>query len=200
MRRREFITLLGGAAAWPVAARAQQPERMRRIGVLMSTSGDDPESQARLMAFTQGLQQLGWSDGRYVRIETRWALGETARVHRYAAELIELSPDVIVTGGRVASVVPAIEQAGRRIPIVFVQAVDPVGSGYIASLASPRRQRHRIHPIRVHIERKMVGIAQGGCASHDPRRGPSGIRPSGSWAMGRHSNRGVIAGGGADPD
>ena len=138
MRRREFISVLGGAAAaWPIAAHAQQPERVRRIGVLMSTSGDDPESQARLMAFTQGLQQLGWSDGRNVRIETRWALGETARVHRYAAELIELSPDVIVTGGRVASVVPAIEQAGRRIPIVFVQAVDPVGSGYIASLARP---------------------------------------------------------------
>ena len=97
MRRREFITLLGGAAAaWPLAARAQQPERMRRIGVLMSLAADDPEGQARLAAFLQGLQQLGWTDGRNVRIDTRWGAGDADRTRRYAAELVALAPDVIL--------------------------------------------------------------------------------------------------------
>jgi putative tryptophan/tyrosine transport system substrate-binding protein len=142
MRRREFILALAGAAAgpsplWPLAARAQQAERMRRVGVLMSTSVDDPESQLRLAAFVQGLRQAGWTVGDNIQIDTRWASGETARVHRYAAELLALSPDVIVAGGRAASVVPAVQQAGSSIPIVFVQAVDPVGSGYIASLSRP---------------------------------------------------------------
>ena len=100
MKRREFITLLGGAAAaWPLAARAQQPERMRRIGVLMSTAADDPEGQARLAAFVQGLQELGWSDGRNVRIDTRWGGGDADRIRRYAAELVALAPDVILASG-----------------------------------------------------------------------------------------------------
>jgi putative tryptophan/tyrosine transport system substrate-binding protein len=138
MKRREFITMLGGgAAAWPLAARAQQGERMRRIGVLMSTSADDPQSQLRLVAFVQGLRQAGWTVGHNVQIDTRWASGETSLIHRYAAEFVALSPDVILVGGRAASVVPAVQQAGRSIPIVFAQAVDPVGSGYIASLARP---------------------------------------------------------------
>jgi ABC-type uncharacterized transport system substrate-binding protein len=138
MKRREFIALLGGAAAaWPLAARAQQSERMRRIGVLMSTSADDPQSQLRLVAFVQGLRQAGWTVGHNVQIDTRWASGETSLIHRYAAEFVALSPDVILVGGRAASVVPAVQQAGRSIPIVFAQAVDPVGSGYIASLARP---------------------------------------------------------------
>jgi putative ABC transport system substrate-binding protein len=138
MKRREFITLLGSAAAaWPLAARAQQGERMRRIGVLMSTSADDPQSQLRLVAFVQGLRQAGWTVGHNVQIDTRWASGETSLIHRYAAEFVALSPDVILVGGRAASVVPAVQQTGRSIPIVFAQAVDPVGSGYIASLARP---------------------------------------------------------------
>jgi putative ABC transport system substrate-binding protein len=138
VKRREFIALLGGAAAaWPLAARAQQSERMRRIGVLMSTSADDPQSQLRLVAFVQGLRQAGWTVGHNVQIDTRWASGETSLIHRYAAEFVALSPDVILVGGRAASVVPAVQQAGRSIPIVFAQAVDPVGSGYIASLARP---------------------------------------------------------------
>ena len=100
MKRREFITLLGGAAAaWPLAARAQQGERMRRIGVLMSLAADDPEGQARIAAFLQGLQQLGWTDGRNVRIDYRWAAGDADRIRRYAAELVALAPDVILAAG-----------------------------------------------------------------------------------------------------
>jgi DNA-binding LacI/PurR family transcriptional regulator len=104
MRRREFFGVLGGAAvAWPLAARAQQPDRMRRIGVLMSLAADDSESSARLTAFVQGLQQLGWTDGRSVRIDTRWAAGDADRGRRYAAELVALAPDVILaSGGSVA--------------------------------------------------------------------------------------------------
>ena len=100
MKRREFITLLGGAAAaWPLAARAQQPERMRRIGVLMPLAADDPEGQARIAAFLQGLQQLGWTDGRNVRIDYRWARGDADRIRKYAAELVALAPDVILASG-----------------------------------------------------------------------------------------------------
>jgi ABC-type uncharacterized transport system substrate-binding protein len=137
VRRRQFITLLGGAAAWPLTARAQQQERMRRIGVLMSTAADDPESQLRLVAFVQGLQQAGWTAGQNLQIDTRWGSGDIARIRKYTAELLALSPDVIVAGGRAASIVPEIRRTGRDTPTVFVQGVDPVGAGYIASLARP---------------------------------------------------------------
>jgi putative tryptophan/tyrosine transport system substrate-binding protein len=120
MKRRAFMTLLGGvAAAWPLAARAQQPGRMRRIGVLMSTAEDDRQSQLRLSAFLQGLQEAGWTDGRNVRIETRWAAGDPARLRRYVAELVALAPDVIAaTGG---TTVP-LHQASRTIPIVSTRS------------------------------------------------------------------------------
>jgi ABC-type uncharacterized transport system substrate-binding protein len=141
MKRREFITLLGGAvaftASWPRAARAQQPARMRRIGVLMSTSADDPESQLRYVAFVEGLRLAGWTAGHNAQIDSRWASGDIALIRKYTAELLALSPDVILTGGRAASVVPEVQKTGRGIPVVFVQAVDPVGTGYIASLARP---------------------------------------------------------------
>jgi putative tryptophan/tyrosine transport system substrate-binding protein len=137
VRRREFITLLGGAAAWPLAAHAQQPGGMRRIGVLMSTAADDPETQLRLAAFLQGLQGFGWTVGHNVQIDTRWASGDVVRLRSYAAELLTLSPDIMVAGGRAATVVPQVRQAGSDIPIVFVQGVDPVGTGYVASLARP---------------------------------------------------------------
>jgi ABC-type uncharacterized transport system substrate-binding protein len=136
MRRREFITLLGGAsAAWPLAARAQQGERVRRIGVLMNLASDDPEGQARLTAFAQGLQQFGWTDGRNARIEYRWAVGDAERIRKQAAELVTLAPDVILASG--VPVVTALLQATRTVPIVFAQIVDPVGSGLVASLARP---------------------------------------------------------------
>jgi len=136
MKRREFITLLGGAAAaWPLAARAQQSERMRRIGVLMSLAADDPEGQARLTAFVQGLQELGWTDGRNVQIDYRWPAGDAERIRRYAAELAALAPDIILAGG--GAVVPSLLQATRAIPIVFTQTPDPVGAGFVESLARP---------------------------------------------------------------
>jgi ABC-type uncharacterized transport system substrate-binding protein len=136
VKRRAFITLLGGAvAAWPLAARAQQGERMRRIGVLMSTAADHPEGQGRLTAFLQALQQLGWTDRRNVRIDVRWTAGEAERLRKYAAELGTLAPDVIVTGG--ASYVAALQQVTRTVPIVFATATDPVGGGLVASLARP---------------------------------------------------------------
>jgi putative tryptophan/tyrosine transport system substrate-binding protein len=135
MRRRKFITLLGGAAAWPLAARAQQDVRMRRIGALMNLAADDPESQRRMTAFVQGLQQLGWTDGRNVRIETRWGAADVDRFHSYAAELVALAPDVILASGHPSVV--ALQQATRSVPIVFLQVVDPVGAGFVASLARP---------------------------------------------------------------
>jgi putative tryptophan/tyrosine transport system substrate-binding protein len=135
MKRREFMTLLGGAAAtWPVTARAQQPERMRRIGVLNLQAADDAMAQARHGAFLQGLQQTGWAIGRNVQIETRWA-GDAERLRTYAAELVALAPDVILsTGGAGAA---TLLQATRTVPIVFVIVPDPVGAGFVDSLARP---------------------------------------------------------------
>jgi putative tryptophan/tyrosine transport system substrate-binding protein len=136
MKRREFITLLGGtAAAWPLAARAQPSDRMRRIGVLMATAADEPESQARLSAFLQALQQLGWTDGRNLRIEYRWSAGDAARLRRDAAELVALAPDVVLAG--VGATATALLEASRTVPIVFAQGIDPVGSGLVESLARP---------------------------------------------------------------
>jgi putative ABC transport system substrate-binding protein len=135
VRRREFITLLGGAAAWPLAARAQQPERMRRIGALMNLAADDSESQVRVVAFAQGLSELGWTQGRNLRIDFRWAAGEVDRFRGYAAELVALAPDVILSAATPA--VGALQQATRTVPIVFVTVVDPVGAGIVPNLARP---------------------------------------------------------------
>jgi len=135
MRRREFITLLGGAAvAWPLAARGEQTERMRRVGVLMPLA-DAPVGQTRIAAFLQGLQQSGWSDGRNVRIDIRWAAGDADRIRRYAAELVSFAPDVILANGS-ATVGPLLQATGA-LPIVFVIVPDPVGAGFVDSLARP---------------------------------------------------------------
>jgi putative tryptophan/tyrosine transport system substrate-binding protein len=134
MKRREFITLVGGAVAWPLAARAQQPDRMRQIGVLVNLASDDPEAQARVGAFLQGLQEYGWAIGRNVRVEYRWA-ANPGSVPGYAAELVALAPDVIV-----ANAVPsvwALQRVTRTLPIVFVAATEPVGSGLVESMARP---------------------------------------------------------------
>jgi putative ABC transport system substrate-binding protein len=137
MRRREFITLLcGSAAAWPLAVGAQQPERMRRIGVLLAAAADDAEFQARIGAFLQGLQQLGWTDGRNVRIDTRWATTNADDIRRHAAELAALAPDVILAATGTVTVAPLL-QATRTVPIVFVSVIDPVGAGFVDSLARP---------------------------------------------------------------
>jgi putative tryptophan/tyrosine transport system substrate-binding protein len=133
MRRREFIAGLGGAAVWPLAARAQQGGRLR-IGVLLSLAADDPESQVRLAAFLQGLQELGWTVGRNVQIDFRWSTDDASR-KRYSAELVALRPDVILAQSGV--VAGALQQMTRTVPIVFVGAIDPVGAGLVASLARP---------------------------------------------------------------
>ena len=135
MRRREFITLVGGAAAWPLAASAQQGERMRRIGVLMNLPADDAEGQGRIAAFLQELQQLGWTDGRNVLIDRRWAAGDAGRFQRYAEELVALAPDVILAAA--VPSVQALQRATRTVPIVFAIVSDPVASGFVQSLARP---------------------------------------------------------------
>jgi putative ABC transport system substrate-binding protein len=133
-KRRDFIALLGGAAAWPLAARAQQPERMRRIGVLFGAGADDGDIQARHAAFLQALQQLGWTDNGNVRIDTRFGAGNANNIRRYSAELATLAPDVILATG---NVVEQLLQATRAVPIVFVVVPDPVGAGYVDRLSRP---------------------------------------------------------------
>ena len=134
MKRRTFIAGLGSAAVWPITARGQQPERLRRIGLLLGTTADDSDSQVRLAVFRQSLQQLGWTDGRNLRIDYRWAAGNAENYRKYAAELVALAPDVILAPG--FSVGPMI-QATRTVPIVFVFTTDPVGSGFVDSLSRP---------------------------------------------------------------
>jgi putative tryptophan/tyrosine transport system substrate-binding protein len=134
MRRRKFITVLGGAAVWPLAARGQQPDRVRRIGVLTPFAADDQEAQARVAAFVLGLQQMGWTDGRNLRIDIRWGAGDAEQIRRYAAELVALGPDAILAAGG-ATVGPLL-QATRTVPIVFTLTPDPVGAGF-NSLARP---------------------------------------------------------------
>jgi putative ABC transport system substrate-binding protein len=136
MKRRDFITLLGGAAAaWPLAAHAQQPDRMRRIGVLMSLAESDPEAQARVTAFLQGLQTLGWAEGRNVRIDIRWAASDASLMQQFARELVELQPDLILSHNTPTTA--SLLRQTRTIPIVFVVVSDPVGSGFVASFPRP---------------------------------------------------------------
>ena len=135
MRRREFLGVLGGSAAWPLVARAQQPDRMRRIGAFVSLGAGDAEGRARLTAFVQGLKELGWTDGGNVRIDTRWSAGDAERNRTHAAELVALAPDVILASG--GTVVGLLQQATRTVPIVFTQVGDPVGAGFVETLARP---------------------------------------------------------------
>ena len=136
MRRRDFITVAGSAAVWPLVARAQQPaDRVRRIGVMVGYAEDDPEAQARLAAFKQGLLTLGWSEGRNLKIDVRWASGDTDRATTFARELVALQPEVIMSN--TTPVTAALHKATKTIPIVFVAVSDPVGAGFIASLPRP---------------------------------------------------------------
>ena len=137
--RREFITLVGGAAAaaWPLVARAQRPEPMRRIGVLMNLAAANQEAHARRAAFEQALRQLGWADGGNVRIDYRWAGDDVDLLRRYAAELVALTPEVILANGTPS--VAALQQTTRTVPVVFVNVADPVGAGFVDSLSRPGR-------------------------------------------------------------
>jgi putative ABC transport system substrate-binding protein len=148
LRRRDFVTLLGGvAAAWPLATRAQQAERMRRIGVLMNRAADDPDGQARLAAFRQGLQDLGWTDGSNARIDVRWGGNDVDRERRYAAELVALAPDIILASGTVS--VAALQHATRALPVVFAGVSDPVGAGLVDTLARPGGNVTGFHELRI---------------------------------------------------
>ena len=135
MKRRGFIAGLGVAAVWPLAARAQQPGAMRRIGVLMNRTANDPEASSFVGAFAQGLAELGWTIGRNVRVEYRWGANDADLDRRYAAELVALAPDVILVNGPAA--LAQLQQATRSVPILFVNVVDPVGAGFVASVARP---------------------------------------------------------------
>jgi len=157
MRRREFIALFGGAAvSWPLAASAQQHEQMRRIGVLMNFASDDTEGQARLAAFHQGLQQLGWTVSRNVQIEYRWGAGDADRIRKLAAELVELAPDVILSAGSPS--VAALQQTTRTVPVVFVGVVDPVSSGFVDSLAQPGGNITGFHVYEYSIAGKWLAL------------------------------------------
>jgi len=136
MRRRKFIALLGGAAvAWPLSARAQQPEQLRLIGVLMNRAADDADGRARLAAFQQAMKDLGWSDGRNIRIDTRWGENDVNRTAKYAAELVALAPDIVLATGTVS--VAALQHVTRTLPVVFAGVADPVGAGLVDTLARP---------------------------------------------------------------
>ena len=154
MRRREFITLVGAAAACPLTARAQQPERMRRVGVLTGAKAEDGENKARNAAFEQALQQLGWTPGRNIRIDYRFAGGDAATSRKQAEELVALVPDVIVTSGSFSTGI--LLQATRTVPVVFTIVPDPVGSGFVDSLGAAGRQCHRLHAVRIWFEWKMA--------------------------------------------
>ena len=180
-KRRDFITLLGGSAvAWPLPARAQQGERMRRIGVLMSASADDPDALAWISAFAQGLQERGWSVGGNVRIDYRWGAGDLDRFRKYAAELVALAPDVILAPA--GSIVAALQQASRTVPIVFVTTIDPVGSGLVESLARPGGNATGFSTPRIQHDGEMARTPQRARAApvagrRDPgSRGTSRVR------------------------
>jgi putative ABC transport system substrate-binding protein len=157
MRRRKLICLIGGAAvAWPLAARAQQADRMRRVGVLLNRVADDPEEQARLAAFLQRLQELGWTDGRNVWIDYRWAAADPDRSRTYAAELVALAPDIILAAG--SQSVAALQQTATTVPIVFANVVDPVGAGFVARLARPGGNATGFTPFEYSLSGKWLEL------------------------------------------
>src|SRR5215467_13377205 len=156
IERRKFLATLGAAASWPLAARAQQAEPVRRIGVLLNLTADDPEASARVTAFAQGLQQLGWTDGRNVRIEYRWGAMDADRARRYAPELLALAPDVILAVGAPAAV--ALRQAAPAVPLVFVNIVDPVSAGLVDSLAQPGGNATGFIPFEYVISAKWLEL------------------------------------------
>ena len=156
MQRRDFITLLGGAvAAWPLAAQAQQPEQMRRIGILMNRAANDAEGQARLAAFRQALEQLGWSEGRNVKIDIRWGEDKIDLERKYAAELVALAPDVILASGTMS--VAALQALSRTLPIVFAAVADPAGAGFVDSLAHPGGNATRVAVLRDPTNPALLG-------------------------------------------
>ena len=156
MRRRDFITLVGGVAAWPLAARAQQPARMRRIGVLSAFAESDFEAHGNVTAFRQALEKLGWTDGGNVRIDYRWGSADAGRIRAYAIELVDLKPDVILVS--TALVLQSLQQLTRTVPIVFTQISDPVGSGFVASLSHPGGNVTGFTPAEFSVYGKLLDV------------------------------------------
>jgi putative ABC transport system substrate-binding protein len=164
MRRREFITLVGGAAAMTLAARAQQGEPMRRIGVLMHTAADDPDGQTRLAAFLQGLQEAGWVVGRNVRIDTRWAAANADRFRSHAVDLLALAPDVVLAS--TSQSLAALQKATSTVPIVFAAVSDPVAQGFVDNIARPGGNITGFTVVpRVQHKRQMAGTHEADRAS-----------------------------------
>ena len=184
MRRREFVAALGTAAAWPLVARAQQPDRVRRVGVLMYTTPDEPDSQARIAALQQGLEKAGWAVGRNLLVDVRWSSGDIARLRKDAAELVTLGSDVLVAG--VGPTTGTLQQANRTVPIVFAQGLDPVGNGFVASLARPGGNTTGFNQFEYSLSGKWVEllkeiapqVARVGVARD--LAGPAGV---GQWAV-----------------
>ena len=200
-KRREFITLLGGAAAaWPLAARAQQGERMRRIGVLLASAAERfRTAQARVGAFLQGLQQSGWTIGRNVRIDTRWAAANADDIRRHAAELVALAPDVILA--QASDDRGPLLQATRTVPIVFVVVADPVGAGFVDSLARPGGNATGFSQFEYGMSGEMAGAAQADRARRDASGGPSGSRHiRRDRSVRRDPDRCAVVRGGGEPD
>jgi len=200
MRRREFITLVGGAAVvWPLAARAQQGERVRRVGMLLPATPDDSEYPMLVKAFVAGLQQLGWTEGRNIRIDIRWAGGGADANRRYAEELVKLAPDVIMASGN-ASAGPML-QATRTIPIVFAIVPDPVGAGLVDSLGRPSGNATGFTSFAYDIGGKWLGLLKE-IAPHVTARSryPGFHYQRWSWSVECHSNGGTIIRGGGDTD
>jgi putative ABC transport system substrate-binding protein len=152
--RREFITLLGGAAAWPLVASAQQGGRMRRVGVLMSLDENDPVAKIWVSAFAQALVDLGWTDGRDMRMDIRWGRGDSNRIRALAQELVGLQPDIILTNGTPPTV--AVQRETRTTPIVFASVSDPVASSIVPRLNQPGWERHRLRQLRSHAGRQVA--------------------------------------------
>jgi putative tryptophan/tyrosine transport system substrate-binding protein len=176
MRRRQFITLLGGTTvAWPLAARAQPAERVRRIDVLVPGAANDPVWQARIGAFQQALALSGWIIGRNVRIDIRWATTDAAAIRREAEELAALAPDIILAAGH-SSAAPLL-QATRAVPIVFVLVQDAVAAGFVDSLARPGGNATGFHVLGIQHGREMAGTAQADCARAHARGGSAGCQP-----------------------
>ena len=175
MRRREFVILLGSvAAAWPLAARAQH-ERTRHVGMITAGSDEnDPDAQANRLAFVHAMHQLGWVEGRNLRIDYFWGRGQPEAVRQHAANLAALAPDVIVSSGTTA--LGSLFRATRTVPIVFVNVADPVGSGFVDTLSRPGRNATGFHAVRVQFERKMAGGPKADCARRDASRSPAGRR------------------------
>ena len=198
MRRRDFSEFLVARRRWPLAARAQERERMRRIGVLLPAAADDAEYQARLAAFLQGLELLGWTIGRNVRIDIRWATTNATAIRKHAAELVALAPDVILASG--TSTVGPLLQATRSVPIVFLIVLDPVGAGFVDSLARPGGNATGFMNFEYGIEREMAGAAQRDRAARDASGRHSRCRRTvRDRPVRRHPVRGAIVRGGVEP-